>query len=220
MTGKVYALTPEMFSVGSSWIGNKDYSGLIDDIQVYNCALTDEQVRMRTEQLEASKGKSATDEPVPAGVLHGNPDVMVASGATISVDSNESAGNLSGEGAVSIAANARLNVTSTYDFSGTISGDGYVGFADNAVLEFDDGASPLVVVSHPMALGSNVTVRTTVRTGRYLVARAPSFVETANLQSWTATIDGRNSKFFVANGAGGTKELYLTVDSGFLFFLQ
>ena len=215
MTGRVFALTAEMFSVGSSWIGNKDYSGLIDDIQVYNCALTDEQVRMRTEQLDAAKGKSATDEPVPAGVLRGNPDVTVASGATLDVDSNESAGNLAGDGTVSIAANARFNVTSNKGFGGTIDGDGYVGFADNAVLEFGDGSSPLVVVNHPMALGANVKVNTTIRNGRHLVAHAASFAGVENLASWTATVaDGRSYKF-VVEGTG----LYLTVDTGLAFIL-
>ena len=216
ITGKVYALTPEMFSVGSSWIGNKDYSGLIDDIQVYDCALTDEQVRMRTEQLEASKGKSATDEPVPAGVLRGNPDVMVASGATLGVSSVENVGNLSGAGTVNIAANARLGVSSVNGFSGTVTGDGLVGIVDDAVLEFGDGSQPLFDFDRPMALGTNVTVRTTVRNGRYLVAQAASFVGAENLESWTATIDGRNYRFVVS---GGT-DLCLKVGSSLFFIMR
>jgi cephalosporin-C deacetylase-like acetyl esterase len=216
ITGRVFALTPEMFSVGSSWIGNKDYSGLIDDIQVYNCALTDEQVRMRTEQLEASRGAAATSAPVPAGVLFGAPDVTVAQGATLDVASVENVGNLSGAGSVSIAANARLNVTSSGGFTGAISGDGYVGFADDVELEFGDGSSPLVVVDHPMALGANVAVNTTIRSGRRIIAHAASFVGAENLESWTATVNGRRCRFVVS---GGT-DLYLVVNSGMAIILQ
>ena len=217
LTGKVYALTPEMFSVGSSWIGNKDYTGLIDDIQIYNCALSDEQVRMRTEELQASKGQSATDAAFPVGVLGDTPAVTVASGATLNVSSVENIGNLSGAGAVEIASGARLNLAGNRGFSGTLAGDGIVGIADNAVLDFGDGSTPLIAIDRPIVLGANVSVNTTATEGRLLIAQAPSFIGVENLASWTATINNWPSHFIVS--FDGTK-LYLSVQNASLLLFM
>ena len=217
MTGKVFALTPEMFSVGSSWIGNKDYTGLIDDIQIYDCALSDEQVRMKTEELQASKGLPATDAAFPVGVLGDAPAVTVASGATLNVSSTENSGNLSGAGAVNIALGSRLNITGNRGFSGTLAGEGTVGVADNAVLDFGNGTAPLIVLDRPLVLGANVSVRTTATEGRLLIAQAPSFTGTENLASWTATVNNWPSHFVIS--FDGNK-LYLSVQNASLLLFM
>ena len=208
-SNRKFAITPEMFSVGSSFTGNKDYAGLIDDIQIYDCALSDGQVRLVTEQLEASKGKTSSDAAVPAGVLANVPDVTVASGATLKVSSTENVGNLSGAGAVEIAPFGRLNVVSTRGFEGSVSGAGVIGFADGAALDIGDGSSPLVDVDCAFALGANVTVSPTVQTGRILIAEASSFLGTENLESWTANVPAGTTYRFVLS-SDGTK-LYLSM---------
>lgn len=214
-TGCSFALPAKDFAIGSSFIGNKVFCGLVDDVQIYNCALTDGQVRMITEQLEASKGSDTTSTVFPAGVLRSVPDVTVSSGATLGVSSVENIGNLSGAGTVDIAPLARLNVTSSKGFTGSVTGSGVIGVADSE-LEFGDGSQPLLSIDASLDLGGNVVVNTTVRAGRYLLAHAQSFTGVENLATWTATVaDGRSYKFIVY----GT-DLYLVVDSGFVFILR
>ena len=211
VSNRKFDITPEMFSVGSSFTGNKDYAGLIDDIQIYNCALSDGQARLVTEQLEASKGGAATDAAVPAGVLRDTPDVTVASGATLTVASTENIGGLSGEGTVEILPFGRLNVSGVGDFSGTVAGEGLVGIADGAVIEFGDGTSPLLSLNRPIALGANVTINTTVTQGLHLIAEASSFTGVENLASWTATVGSR--EYHLRISTDGTK-LYFSIQSG------
>ena len=59
-------------------------------------------------------------------------------------------------------------------------------------------------------------MNTTVRAGRLLIARASSFVDAENLDSWTATINGRRYRFYVS---GGT-ELYQKINSGMALILR
>ena len=216
-----YNILAQDFAIGASITGNKAFNGLVDDVQIFNSALSDEQVRTIADRLEASKGNAATDAGASAGVLRGAPDVTVAQGATFAVSSVESIGGLSGAGTVEVASQGRLNVVTTSGFSGSLAGEGALGFADGATLDIGDGSAPLVSVDFPFAVGTNVTVSTTARSGRYLIAHAASFADTANLSTWTATIvGGRKGKFFVASANGGGKDLYLAVDSGLIFVLR
>ncbi|MBO4708404.1 MAG: hypothetical protein J5727_01350, partial [Kiritimatiellae bacterium] len=121
-------------------------------------------------------------------------------------------------GSVEIAPLGRLNVASSEGFAGTVTGEGLVGFADNAVLDFGDGASPLLSVEHPVALGTNVTVNATVRRGRHLIARGTSFVGAENLETWTASLPGDRKYRFVLARQG--KDLYLVVSTGFEMHLR
>ena len=212
-----YNLVGSRLSIGSSFVNSRDFYGLVDDVQIYNRTLTAGQVRQVAEQLEASKGKATTSTVTPSGVLRDTPDVTVASGATLFVASTENVGNLSGAGTVAISPLGRLNVSSVNGFAGTVTGDGLVGVADNAVVEFGDGSSPLLVLDRPLALGANVTVKTTARMGKRLIARATSFVGAENLATWTATTGGREYRFAVSTD--GT-ELYLLLQSGMMLILQ
>ena len=217
-TSKVaYSLVGSRFVIGSSFVNSRDFYGLVDDVQIYNRALTAGQVRQVAEQLEASKGKAATSTVTPAGVLRDAPDVTVASDSTLKIASTENVGNLSGAGTVELSPIGRLNVSSVNGFAGTVTGDGLVGVADNAVVEFGDGSQPLLVLDRPLALGSNVTVNTTVHAGKHLIARATSFLDADNLASWTATVGGREYRFAVSTD--GT-ELYLLMRSGLMLILR
>ncbi len=201
-TGCSFALPAQDFAIGSSFIGNKVFCGLVDDVQIYNCALTDGQVRMITEQLEASKGLASTTAAVPAGVLKDTPDVTVVSGAVLNIASTENIGNLSGAGTVTIAAGARLNVTGTRGFTGTVTGAGVVGIADNAVLDFGDGSTPLIDIDRPLALGTNVTIRTAAASDRFRLASATSFLGAENLATWTVAGIGDHPYNFIVTQDG------------------
>lgn len=97
-----------------------------------------------------------------------------------------------------------------------------VTVASGATLDIGDGSAlPLLNVNRPVVLGMNVTVSTTARSGRYLIAHAESFADAENLSTWTAAIaGGRRSRFVVVNANGGGKDLYLAVDSGLILILK
>lgn len=212
------ALPEQDFSIGDNVEGTRRFYGLVDDVQIYDKVLSGGQIRMISEQLEASKGKAGTGTAVSSGVLAAHPDVTVASGATLRVESVETVANISGAGSIEIAPLARLNVASVEGFTGTVSGQGLVGIADNAVLDFGDGTSPLLVLDRPLALGANVTVGCTAKNGKMLLARAASFADAANLATWTAVLPGgREGKFKIANN--GT-ELYLSAATGFTLVIR
>ena len=211
-------LPEQNFAIGDCVEGNRRFYGLVDDVQIYDKVLSAGQLRMISERLEASKGKSETGTTVSSGVLAAHPDVTVASGATLRVESVETVANISGAGSVEIAPLARLNVASVDGFTGTVSGQGLVGIADGASVDFGDGTSPLLVLDRPLALGANVTVNCTAKSGRLLLARAASFADAANLATWTAVLPGgRESKFKIANN--GT-ELYLSAATGFTLVIR
>ena len=205
------------FAIGSNAAGSMYMFGLVDDVQIYNCTLTDGEVRRIAEQFEASKGQTTTGTAVATGVLTAQPDVTVAQGATLKVASVESIGNLSGAGAVEIASLARLNITGATGFEGTVSGEGIVGIADGATLDFGDGSQPLMELDCPIALGANVTVNTTAKQGRLLIAQATSFTGAENLASWTATVGDRKYSFVVSSDG---KKLYLSIQSGTVLILM
>ncbi len=215
-----YNITAQDFAIGAAYNGGKAFTGLVDDIQIYDCALSDGQIRMIAELFEASKGKATTGSDIPAGVFVDQPDVTVASGATLKVASVETVGNLSGAGSVEIAPLGRLNVASSDGFAGAVTGNGAIGFADGAELDIGNGAASLLDIDYPVTLGSNVNVTANVRSGRFLIAHAPSFVGEENIDSWTATLPiDRSYRFVLANAAGG-KSLYLVVDSGLILILR
>lgn len=184
------------------------FRGRLDEVKVYDVALTKDQVRsaIRAERHLGSR-------VLPAGT-----DVVVDAGATLAVDGGvHFVSSLSGAGVVRLAHNARLNVMSTEGFTGTVAGEGRIGIADGAALDFGGGSSPVVDVDHPVELGANVTVRTTVRSGNFLVARASSFVGVENLEGWTATIGGPRYRFVLS--ADGTS-IYLRIDTGFRVLIR
>ena len=215
---------PANFAIGSNAAGNMYCFGLVDDVRIYNRLLSDGEIRMITEQLEASKGKTTTGTAIPTGVLTAQPDVTVASGAKLKVASVETIGTLSGAGAIEIEPLARLNVSGVDGFSGTLSGEGLVGIADNAVVDFGDGSQLLLVLDRPLALGANVTVNCTAKGGKLPLAIAASFVDEGNLSTWTAALPGgRECKFSISDidyNGNARKVLTLDIPNGLFLIVR
>ena len=187
------------------------FRGRLDEVKVYNVALTKAQVRaaIRAERHLGSR------------VLPNGTSLTVDAGATLAVDGGEhTVSSLSGEGSIMLAPHAKLNVSGASGFSGTMTGDGAFGFADGAVLDFGDGSAPILVVDHPVTLGENVTVNATARGGRLVVARASSFVDVENLESWNAELPNNRQYSFVIVDVENGQELQLVIPSGFLMILR
>ena len=206
------------FAIGSTYAGGNRFYGLVDDVQIYDCPLTGGQVRLITEQLEASKGAATTpaNAAIASGVLTAQPDVTVADGATLCISSVETIGNLSGDGDVEISPLGRLNLSSPSGFGGSVSGGGVVGIADGATLDFGDGTRPIISSDGPLALGANVTLNTTATQGRHVIAQAASFTDAENLATWTATVGNR--PYSLAFYEDGTQLCLVMRMSTVLFF--
>ncbi len=184
------------------------FRGRLDEVKVYDVALTKAQVRaaIRAERHQGTR-------VLPEGTA-----VTVDAGATLAVDGGEHGiSSLSGAGSVTLAPYARLNLSAPGDFTGTVTGEGVIGVADNAVVEFDEGSAPLIVLNYPFALGENVTLNTTATQGRSLIVEAESFTGVENLETWSPTVGGRPCKFVISQD--GTK-LYLSIQSGTLLIIQ
>ena len=126
------AIAAQDFSIGSNYAGVQNFYGLIDDVQIYDRALSAAQIRLVTEQMEATKGGATASA---ASVLAANPDVTVADSATLKVASVESAASLSGAGTVEIAPLASLTVESLRGFSGSLTGSGTMTVLKGSTLD-------------------------------------------------------------------------------------
>ena len=182
------SLVAQEFSIGSSVAGDRNFYGLIDDVRIYDKTLSAGQIRLIAEQMEAAKGDAAV---ATSATLPCSPDVSVAAGATLKVSSVDTIASLSGAGDVEIAPLGRLSVEKVADFTGSVAGAGALGIADNAVLEFGDGSSPVLVSEGTIALGANVTVNAVLGEGRqFTLATAASFTGIENLSTWKWSNNG------------------------------
>ena len=127
-------VTAKEFSIGSNYAGTQNFYGLIDDVQIYDSALSSGQIRLIAEQLEASKGV-AGGASAPASTLLREPPVAVASGATLRVASEERIAALSGAGTVEVSPLASLTVRDMRGFSGSLTGYGTVTVEKGATLD-------------------------------------------------------------------------------------
>ena len=196
--GSADSLAAQEFSIGSSVAGDRNFYGLIDDVRIYDKTLSAGQIRLIAEQMEAAKGGATA---ATSATLLRSPDVSVAAGATLKVSSVESVASLSGAGDVEIAPLGRLSVARVADFTGAVGGVGALGIADNAVLEFGDGSSPVLVSEGTIALGANVTVNAVLGAGnRFTLATAASFTGIENLSTWKWSNNGvlKDARFKVS----------------------
>ena len=129
-TGDVMSQQTKRFEIGSDPnSGEFDskrksrFAGLIDDVQVYNCALSAGEVDLVTRRLAAGAGKSAQTTP---RVLPETAAVAIAAGGVLNVRSTESVALVSGTGTIDVSPLASLHVKSMAGFSGTITGHGTV----------------------------------------------------------------------------------------------
>lgn len=194
------ALTAKEFSIGSNYTGTQNFHGLVDDVQIYDNALSAEQIRLVSERLEAAKGVPSAST---ASVFTANPVVTVADGATLKVESAERVAALSGEGTIEVVGKGTVTADRFDEFFGAVTGDGAFGIADNAVIEFGDGARPVIDAAGGVSLGANVTVNIAAKAGDRDLVRAASLVGTENLAGWRAIRpNGRVAPFtFVVDGS-------------------
>lgn len=118
-------VTAKEFSIGSNYGGTQNFYGLIDDVQIYDSALSSGQIRLISEGLESMKG-SVGEAHAHTAVLSSAPDVAVAADATLRVASNEAIAALSGAGTVEVSPLASLTVRDMRGFSGSLTGHGTV----------------------------------------------------------------------------------------------
>ncbi|MBR4171308.1 MAG: LamG domain-containing protein [Kiritimatiellae bacterium] len=193
-------ITPMEFSIGSNYGGTTHFYGLIDDIAIYNCSMSEGQIRLIAERFATSCGESEVTSPK---VLATAPAVTVANDATLNVASIESAESLSGAGTVNLPPLASLTVAKVANWSGTIQGKGTLGIADGATLDLGDGTSPALTAEGAVSLGTNVRVETTAGGGVYTLLQAASFTGTENLTGWiAATPTGTRTAKFVTSDDG------------------
>ena len=194
-------------------IGSSGFKGLVDDIRIYDKALTAAEVRTVADALEAGCTGAS-----PTSVLTASPDVAIASGATLKVASVENVNALSGAGTVEVAPNARLTVGDLSGFSGGLSGAGQIGIANGATLAFGDGSSPAIATSGTLALGANVSVTTSFTApGSYVVATAAGFSGVDNLSTWTAPNLGSRKYRFILSSDG---QVILRISAGLIILFK
>lgn len=125
---KNVTLVPQDFAIGAMANGTGKFRGLIDDVQIYDQALSAGQIRYLSEKLSGVDGFSV----LPEGAA-----VSVADNAKLKVAANERIAALSGSGSVTVAPLATLSVGSTEGFSGTFDGYGTVELRELAVSSLE-----------------------------------------------------------------------------------
>ena len=173
------------FALGASTAGDARYEGLVDEVRIYDCLLSDGQVRRISEQL----GGLAAD----SRVLVRTPSVSVAEGAVLDICADEEVGTVSGAGRINVSALASLTVSGANAFSGTFAGGGALVFAAGAVLHVDDAAAlPLADLKGTVSLGKDVVIVTGLRSEQTLtLLKAGRFENAENLSTWRVMRDGR-----------------------------
>lgn len=126
--GKNVTLMPQDFAIGAMATGTGKFRGLIDDVQIYDQALSAGQIRYLSEKMSGVDGFSV----LPRGAA-----VSVADNAKLKVAANERIAALSGSGSVTVAPLATLSVGSTEGFSGTFEGMGTVELSELAVSSLE-----------------------------------------------------------------------------------
>lgn len=151
-------VTAKEFSIGSNYIGTQNFYGLIDDVQIYDSALSSGQIRLLAEQLEARKGV-AGGASAPASTLLSEPPVAVASGATLRVASEERIAALSGTGTVEVSPLASLTVGDMRGFSGSLTGYGTVTVEKGATLDMSRVTVADTLTVRAIVVGMRIIIR-------------------------------------------------------------
>ena len=154
----VVNVTAQEFSIGSNYAGTQNFYGLIDDVQIYDSALSSGQIRLIAEQLEASKGV-AGGASAPASTLLREPPVAVASGATLRVASAERFAALSGAGTVEVSSLASLTVGDMRGFSGSLTGHGTVTVEKGWTLDRSRVSVAPTLKVHAPGSGMRIIIR-------------------------------------------------------------
>ena len=194
----------------SDALTDKRFIGLVDDVQIFDTALTGEEVRSLTRKLHFGDAATAGQASAPSSA------VSVAEGATLRYEGpGHVVGTLSGSGRVELAPQATVALAGVQSFTGTIATEGTISLADGCTLAVDaqDPATPAVSLPGTVALPANVVVRVAddreglsaaqarSRTFTVLTA-AEGFANEANLATWTVSFAPQGSyKFQVKDGS-------------------
>ena len=108
------------------------FSGLVDDVQIFDRALSAGEIDLITRRLAAGAGKSEAETP---SVLPGTASASVADGAMLNISSTETLASISGAGTVNISPLATLTVRSLSGFTGRLTGYGSVIVEKGATLD-------------------------------------------------------------------------------------
>lgn len=206
---KTYAnLTITLPTSGSVYVGyrpdalqNCRFRGLVDDVQVFGCALSGEDVRALTRKLHfgAAAGRAASPDSA----------VTVASGATVRFEGpGHSVGSLAGAGRVEVAPSASVALAGVSAFAGELASEGSLTLADGCVIALDatKPTTPALTLAGTVALPANAVVRVADDAARagtrtFKVLAADGFTGEANLSGWTVANAPEGSyKFVVKDG--------------------
>lgn len=205
----------ELPASGSVFVGyrpdaldTRRFLGLVDDIQVFDGALSEEEVLSLTRKLyfgdEARAGRAmAPDSPV-----------RVEEGATLRFEGpGHVVGSLTGAGRVELANGASVVLSAVDAFTGTFSGEGALSLADGCVFSVDAQRPDLPAVDMPrvVALPSHAVVRvaddkegllkTLTRARVFTVLRAERLEGTEALSTWTVPFAAPGSyRFEIEHG--------------------
>lgn len=182
--------------------------GLVDDLQIFDCALSGEQVRSLTRKLHFGETTLAGQSASPNSAL------TVDEGATVRFEGPAHVvKSLSGDGAVELAKASSVTLAGAAGFSGTVSGEGALTLADGCVLKVDaeSGVLPALSVARTVTLptcaevvvAENATdLREVIdRTRVFAVIAAEGFENTEALATWTVPFaDPGSYKFVVKDG--------------------
>lgn len=205
----------ELPASGSVFVGyrpdaldTRRFQGLVDDVQVFDGALSEEEVLLLTRKLHFGDGVRAGRATAP------DSPVCVEEGATLRFEGpGHTVGSLSGAGRVELANGASVVLSAVDAFTGTFSGEGALALADGCVLSVDAKRPDLPVadISRVTALPSHAVVRiaddkegllkTLARARVFTVLRANGFEDVEALSTWTVPFAAPGSyRFEVEDG--------------------
>ena len=133
--GRQMDIVDERFDIGSDLASgggrSNKFLGLVDDVQVFDRALSAGEVDLITRRLAAGAGKAAQTTPK---VLPETVKVTVAADAKLTVSADETVDALAGAGTVEISPLASLTVTDMRGFTGSLAGYGTITVGKGATL--------------------------------------------------------------------------------------
>lgn len=194
--GIALELGNDAFYVGYNANGEKSPDALVDDLQIFDRALTAEQVKILTRALETGSA---------GPVLPAASPVTVAAGATLAVKGEGHViRSLAGEGTVSLANGAALTLAGGSDFAGKLLGNGLVELAADASLKragqvtanvrfperttIDGADTPVLVTEGTVCLPATATVRlpSPLDVGTYTLLKGGRLrLASSDLSDWT-----------------------------------
>ena len=182
-TDKMNAFDASICEVGQFIVGGTTATkGIqmtaVDDVQVFDRALADGEIRALVRSLETGFGK-AGGPVVPATAA-----VSVASGAKLSVEADQTLAALTGSGLVDVAAGRTFTLADASGFAGVLAGDGTVAMAEGFSAT-TDGSAPVFPSAPRIRLPKAATVVWTGGApGSHVLVRADDALA-GDVSGWT-----------------------------------